>query len=105
MHLSISTERRPMRTDCTGPDPYSERMRHFLHNHQHEHIFSTFNQHHGGQVVTDMYSTKPVGEWRSTLASLDLPRYEVSPSHHGEDAGDLHHWMCPEYDVHTAPHL
>lgn len=30
------------------------------------------------QVVTDMYSFKPVGEWRSTLASLDLPRYEVT---------------------------
>jgi len=30
------------------------------------------------QVVTDMYSFQPVGEWRSTLASLDLPRYEVT---------------------------
>ena len=30
------------------------------------------------QIVTDMYSFQPVGEWRSTLASLDLPRYEVS---------------------------
>ena len=71
-------------------------MRHFLHNHQHKHIFLTFNQYHCGQVVTDMYSSKPVGEWRSTLASLDLPRYEVSPS----DAGDDHDDTCD--DPHDA---
>ena len=36
-----------------------------------------------------MYSSKPVGEWRSTLASLDMPRYEVSPTdYHGDDDGD-----------------
>ena len=35
-----------------------------------------------------MYSFKPVGEWRSTLASLDLPRYEVSPSDYDDDDDD-----------------
>lgn len=30
------------------------------------------------QVITDMYSYLPVTEWRSTLASLDLPRYEFT---------------------------
>ena len=52
------------------------------------------SNHQHGQVVTDMYSSKPVGEWRSTLASLDLPRYEVSPSDHGDDDGDHHYWTC-----------
>ena len=33
-----------------------------------------------------MYALQPVGQWRSTLASLDLPRYEVSRK---DDGGEL----------------
>ena len=37
--------------------------------------------------MTDMYALQPVGQWRSTLASLDLPRYEVSRKDDGGEGG------------------
>ena len=50
-----------------------------------------------------MYSSKPVGEWRSTLASLDMPRYEVSPTdYHGDD--DDYHGYDGDYAGDACDH-